>query len=135
MHLIDVIAGRLALNSVGGHTVPHLILHDEHTQLFQLLAQVLDVVADQAVMDVHIGAVVEHVERTGNIQLQSRCNALCFLLIHGHELRVQVTEDWHVLRTRVCKVAPIDISHRTVDDCLFHGLQAILAAYDQLAER
>ena len=90
MHLVDVITGGLALDAVCCHAVPHLILYDEHAELFELLAQVLDVVADQAIMDVHIGTVVEHIERTGNIQLQSRCNALCFLFVHGHKLRVQV---------------------------------------------
>ena len=33
---------------------PNLILHHQHTDLFQLLAQLLDVIADQPVIDIYV---------------------------------------------------------------------------------
>ena len=50
------------------------ILHDEHTQLFELLAQLLDVKADDAVIDIHVGVVVKNVQRTmGRVFWHSFC--------------------------------------------------------------
>ena len=49
VELIDVVAGGLAGLAVARHAVPHLVLHDQHPELFELLAQFLDVVADHAV--------------------------------------------------------------------------------------
>lgn len=41
-----------------GHTSPDLILYNQHTQLFKLLPQLLNVKAHKAVMYVYVGAVV-----------------------------------------------------------------------------
>ena len=67
MELVDVVPGGFLHGAVDGHAVPHLILHDEHAQLLQLLAQLLDVEADEAVVEFHIGAVIEYVEGAGDI--------------------------------------------------------------------
>ena len=45
---------------VYGDTPPYLILHHEHPQLFKLLTEFFDVVADDPRADVHVCAVVEH---------------------------------------------------------------------------
>ena len=50
-----------------GHTSPDLILHNEHTPLFKLLPQLLNVKAHKAVMYVYVGAVVEHVKAAMHI--------------------------------------------------------------------
>ena len=44
-----------AAAAVCGDTPPDLILHNEHTELLHLLAQFLDIIADDAVVDVYIG--------------------------------------------------------------------------------
>ncbi len=62
MEFIDVVAGAYALGTVGGYAAPNLILDDEHAQLLQLLAQFLDVKANQAVLDIHVGPVVKDIE-------------------------------------------------------------------------
>ena len=59
MKLIHVVAGSLSCLPVRRHSAPDLILYHEHSKLFQLLAKFLDVVADQPVADVNIGAVIE----------------------------------------------------------------------------
>ena len=45
MELIHIVAGGPAQPPVYRDTVPHLILDDQHTELLQLLAQLLDIVA------------------------------------------------------------------------------------------
>jgi len=79
VHLVDVVAGGLVGSAVDGNAVPHLVLHHQHTDLFQLLAQLLDVIADNAVVDVHITLVVEHIEGAGYIDFKSRSDILGFL--------------------------------------------------------
>ena len=81
MHLIHIIPGGLAAAAVCRDTPPHLILHDEHTEFLHLFAQLLDVVADDAVVDVHIGAVVEQVQTALDVDLQSRGNMVGFFLV------------------------------------------------------
>ena len=49
MKLVHVVAGGFLFSPVYGYSVPHLILHNEHPQLFKLLSKLLDVKADKAV--------------------------------------------------------------------------------------
>ena len=72
VHLIHIISGGLAAAAVGCDTPPDLILDDEHSELLHLLAQFLDVVADDAVVDVHIGAVVEQIQTALDVDLGQR---------------------------------------------------------------
>ena len=81
MELVHVVPGGFAFSAVGGDAAPYLILHDEHTQLLELLAQLLDVVADQPVVHVHVGAVVEHIQRAGHVDFQRGGQRLRFLFL------------------------------------------------------
>ena len=65
--------------TVNGNAVPHLILNHQHTDFLELLAQFLDVIADNAVIDVHIALVIEHIEGAGYIDFKGRGDILCFL--------------------------------------------------------
>ena len=79
VHLVDIVAGGLVGSAVNGNAVPHLILDHQHTDFLELLAQLLDVIADNAVIDVHIALVVEHIEGAGYIDFKGRGNILGFL--------------------------------------------------------
>ena len=46
VELVHVVARCLVLGAVDGNSVPHLILHDQHTELFELLAEFADVIAE-----------------------------------------------------------------------------------------
>ena len=76
VHLVDVVTGGLVGGTVDGNSVPYLILYHKHTDLFQLLAQLLNVIADNAVVDVHIALVVEHIEGAGGIDFKGRGDIL-----------------------------------------------------------
>ena len=81
MELVHEIPGGLARASVLGHAPPHLVLHHQHPDLLHLLAQVLDVKADDAVGDVHIGAVVEDVQGAGDIDFKGGRHMAGLLLL------------------------------------------------------
>ena len=120
------------LGAVDGNSVPHLILHDQHTELFELLAEFADVIADEAVVDIHIRSVIEDVQRAVNIDFKGSCDALCLRLLLISQNVVEVFEDRHFLRLGVCKKLLIDHADTAVNDGLLNRLQAVLAADNQL---
>ena len=134
VHLVDVVAGGLVGGAVDGDTVPHLVLDHQHTDFFQLLAQLLDVVADDAVIDVHIALVVEHIERAGHIDFQRRGDVLRLFLVLRPQQVVEVLQDGHILRAGVIEIGLIDQPHTAVNDGFLNRLQALLAAHDQLTQ-
>ena len=132
MELVHVVARCLVLGAVDGNSVPHLILHDQHTELFELLAEFADVIADEAVVDIHIRSVIEDVQRAVNIDFKGSCNALCLRLLLISQNVVEVFEDRHFLRLGVCKELLINHADTAVNDGLLNRLQAVLAADNQL---
>ena len=62
----------LALSSVLCNTVQDRVEDDQHTDGHKLLAEVKDVIADQAVIRVHIGFLGEGVQRAIGKQLNAR---------------------------------------------------------------
>ena len=135
MEFIHIVAGGFAGIAVDRHTVPDLVLHNEHAQLLELLAEILDVKADDPVVELHVRAVVEDPERPVDVDLKGRRNALrlCFRL--GTQGRVQVAERRHVFRYGVLKVFLIHDGQAPVDDGLLFRFDAAPAPHDQLAER
>ena len=90
MKFVDKIPGVLARVPVGGHATPYLILYHQHPQLFELLAQFLDVIANQPVIDVHVRPVVEQVQGAGYIDFQRRGDMVGFLFLHVQQGVIQV---------------------------------------------
>lgn len=134
VELVHEIPGGAPNRPVDGDGVPHRVLDNQHPRLFQVLAQALDVKADQAVGDVHGGTVVEEVQRTVHIQVQCLGHPVGLRDVLGQQGVHQVSQNRHILRPRVGKVGLIDHLHRPVDNGFLDGLQPRLAAHDELAE-
>ena len=81
MELVKIVAGRFMGSAVDSHAVPDLILHYQHPDFLELLAQLLDVVADDAAVHIHVRVMVEHIQRTGDVDFQSGGDVLRFLFI------------------------------------------------------
>ena len=134
MEFVHIVAGGLSRRPVDGDAVPHLVLDDQHPQLFQLLAQFLDVVADDPVVNVHVGPVVEHVQTAGDIDFQRRGDEVGLLFLLFQQKLVQVLQDGHILRAGVLQVLPVHQPHTAVNDRFLYGLEAVLAPYHDVAE-
>ena len=135
VHLVDVETGGLASGAVFGDSVPYRVLHNQHPDFFELFAQLADVKADHAGVNVDVGAVIEHIERTGDIDFKRGGDVLRLLFVLPPQLVIQVLQHRHILRRGIVEIVPIDQPHTAVNDGFLHRLQAVLAAYDQLAER
>ena len=119
---------------VDGDTVPDLILNNQHTDLLELLAQLLDVVADHPVADIHIGLVIEHIQRAGDIDFQRGGNELGFFFLLLAQTVIEITEDGHILRLGIIEVVLIHHPHTAVNDGFLHRLQSVLTAHNQLTQ-
>ena len=134
VELVDVVSRGFTCGSVGSNTPPDLILNNQHTDFLQLIAKLLDVVTHQTIVDVHIGAVVEQLQGTLNIDFQSRCDMVGFLFVLFQKCVIQVLQNRHILRNRIVEILLVDLMHTTVDNRLFDRLQAIFTAHNQLTE-
>ena len=114
---------------------PHLVLDYKHSQLFELFAQFSDVVADKAVVDVHVGAVVEQVQTALDIDFQGRGDMVSLLFLLLQKGLVEVLQQRHFLGPRVLKVRLVDLMHTAVDNGFLDGEQALFSAHYQLAQR
>ena len=134
MELVHIVAGGPAGRAVFRDAAPDLVLDDQHPELFQLFTELLDVIADQAVLDIDVGTVVEEVQGSLHIDLQRRRHMVGFLFLLLKEGVVEVLQKRHVFRHRILEIFLVDLVYTTVDDRLFHRLQAFLSADHQLAE-
>ena len=118
-----------------GNTVPYLILDHQHTQTFELLSQLLDIEADNAVVDIHVGTVIKNIQAAMYIQFQCSRDPLCLWLRLPLDLVIQIFQQRHILRAGVCDIGAIYDPHGTVNDRLFHRVQTVPATCRQFAER
>lgn len=88
----------------------------EHTEFLHLFAQFLDVVADDAVIDVHVSAMVEQVQTALDVDFQSRGNMVGFFFLLLKQSVVQVLKDGHILRAGVRKIFAVNQMHTAVND-------------------
>ena len=81
MKLVCIVPGGFSCGTVGGHSAPDLILNDKHTEFLHLFAEFFNVIADDTVVDVHIGSVVEKIQRAFDVDFQSRGNMVGFFFL------------------------------------------------------
>ena len=77
---------------------------------------------------------VEHIQRAGDIDFQSRGNKLRFLFLLLAQTVIQITKDGHILRLGVVEVVLIHHPHTAVNNGFLYGLQAVLTAHNQLTQ-
>ena len=130
MKFVCVVPRRYACVAVAGDAIPNLILNYQHPRLFQVLRQLLDVKADKAVVNVNRRSVVEEIERSRHIQVKRLRHAVGFRQMLRRQRSVEVREDRHIFRARVCKIGLIDTLHSTVNYGALDGFQPGLAAHN-----
>ena len=135
VEFVDVIPRGSVLRTIDGHTVPHLILDYEHSQFFQLFAQLLDVIADNPVVQLHVGLVVEYLQRTIDVDFQRCGNPLCLRFLLAAQAGIQITKHRHILRHRVFKVFLVHQRQAAVNDRFFLRFNPIARSHNQLAQR
>ena len=131
---VYIVPGGFALAAVHRHPVPHLILDDQHPQVFQLLAQGFDIKAHQPIVDIHIGPMVKHIQTAVDIQLQSGTDPLGLRLRLRPDLVPQIFQNGHILRSGVCQITPVHLPQRAVNDGFLHRGQPKLVSRRDLAK-
>ena len=134
MELVDIVSSRFSCITVLGDTSPDLILYNQHPDFFQLIAQFINVVTHQTILNIYIGSVIKHLQRTFNIDFKGSCNMMRFLFFLLQKGIIQVLQNRHILRFGIIKISLINLMHTTVNDRLFDRLQSVLATYNQLTK-
>ena len=78
---------------------------------------------------------VKDVQTAGNIKFQSRRHTRSFRLRLPQKFVVQIAQNWHFRRIGVCKERAVHVAYGSINDGLFHGREALLAADHQLTQR
>ena len=86
-------------------------------------------------MDVHVGVVVEDVQRTLNVNLQRRRHMARFRFVLRQQSVVQIFQQGHIFRGGILEILAVDHMNTAVNDCLFYRLQTLFAAHHQLTQR
>ena len=102
--------------------IPDLILYDQHADFFELLAQLLDVIADHAVVNVYVRPMIENVQRAGDVDFKRRRQIVRFGFMLGAQEVVQILKDRHIFRQGICQIILIQVPDAAVDDGLFDRL-------------
>ena len=124
---IDEDEGVLALGTVGRNTVQDRVEDDQHTDGHKLLAEVKDVIADQAVIRVHIGFLGEGVQRTVGKQLDGKSNLLRFGFGLLEKLLPEVLQGRHFAGIVVLLIGAVDACRTAVNDGLLHCTEVVAA--------
>ena len=133
MEFIDIVPGRFYA-TVDSHPVPHLILYNEHSKLFQLFSKLLDIKTDNPVIQFYVGLVIKHLQRSVDIDFQSCGNPLCLWFFLFAETIIQISQDWHIFRFRIRKIILIYKRKASVNDRLFFCFNSIPASHDQFTK-
>ena len=112
----------------------HKVVGDVHGDLPQVFAQPFEHDTHHTGIEVHIGGEIEQVERAGAVELQGRRHTLCLRLRLPEQFFIEVLEQGRFAVPDPQGQLPVDQPHTAVNDRLFDGLQALLAAHDQLAQ-
>ena len=97
--------GVLALSSVLRNTVQNRVEDDQHTDGHKLLAEVKNVIADEAVIRVHIGFLCKGVQRAVCKQLNGKSDFLRFGFGLLEKLRSEVLQGRHLAGVVVLLIA------------------------------
>lgn len=100
-----------------------------------MLAQLLDVEADDTVVDIHVGVVVENVQRTLDVDFQRSRHMTGFRFVLRQQRIVQIFQQRHIFRGGILKILAVDHMNTAVNDRLFYRLQTLFAAHHQLTQR
>lgn len=124
---IDEDEGVLALGSVLRNAVQDRVEDDQHTDGHKLLAEVKDVIADQAVIRVHIGFLGEGVQRAIGKQLNGKSDFLRFGFGLLEKLRPEVLQGRHLAGVVVLLIGAVDACRTAVNDGLLHCAEVVAA--------
>ena len=131
--LINEDEGVFALGSVLRNTVQDRVKDDQHTDGHKLFAEIKNVVANQAIVRVHIGFLCKSVQRAVCKQLNGKSDFLRFGFGLLEKLRSEVLQGRHLAGVVVLLIGAVDICRTAVNDRLLHCAE-VVAADELLAQ-
>ena len=134
MELIEVAPCRHAVFIVGIHRRRDKLIGNVHGDLAEVFSHPLDDDAHHTGIEIDIGGVIEQVEGACAVELQSGRHTAGLGLGLAQKLLIQILEQGRFRCFQPQRHFSVDQPHTAVNDGLFNGLQALLAAHHQLAQ-
>ena len=134
MELVKVTPSSKALGVVGVDRRCDELVCNVHGDLAEVFAHAFQNDTHHTGIRLDIGGVIEQVEGACAVELQRRCYAPGLRLRLFQQFLIQVLQQRHIPAADTQRQLPVHKPHTTVNDRLFDGLQALFAAYDQLAQ-
>ena len=114
--------GGFLFRLVSGDQVPTEVLDNTHAHDAELLAEIPCAEAQHTVFGVHIGAPIEQVQRTVNVNLQRSCQILCFLRFLPEQRFIEILKGRDVLRLWFGQIRLVDLPDAFVNDRFGNGI-------------
>ena len=112
-----------------------MLLDAGHDDFLQALSQIAGVIADEPVIEVYIGAMIDIGQAAGNVDLHRRGQVVRPWVVLCQQAVVEVAQDGHFLRYRVFQVFPVHKADAPVNEGAFNGPQRVSLTGDhQLAQ-
>ena len=106
----------LTFSTVLCNTVQNRVEDDKHTDRHKLFAEVKNVIADKAVICIHIGRLCKGIQRTVSKQLNSKGDFLCFRLVLFQKLRTKILQGRNSTGISSLLIVSVNARRTTVDD-------------------
>ena len=122
---VDENKGVLAFGSVLRNTVENGVENDQHTDGHKLFAEIKNVVANQAIVRVHIGFLGKGVQAAVGEQLDGKSNLLRFGFGLLEKLLPEVLQGRHLTGVVVLLIGAVDACRTAVNDRLLHCAEVV----------
>ena len=116
--------GVFSLSAVLNDAVVDGVQHHQQAHRFQILAQVLNVKAEDTAFCVDIGLVGEHIQTAHCEQFQRQCDPVRLRVDLLHQIVIEVLQRGR-LPLIVFQILPVDVAHTSVNDGLLLRLDLI----------
>ena len=124
---VDENKGVLAFGSVLRNTVENGVENDQHTDRHKLFTEVENIIADQAIVRVHIGFLGKGVQAAVGEQLDGKSNFLRFRFRLLQKLCSEILQGRHFAGIVVLLIGAVDACRTAVNDGLLHCAEVVAA--------
>ena len=118
INLINKDKGILTLCTVLCDTIQDRVKDNKHTNRHKLFTQIKNVIADKAIVSIHIRLLCKGVQRTVCKKLNSKCQFLCFRFVLLQKFCPEILQGWDMPLIIILLITAVHACRTTVNNRL-----------------
>ena len=130
INLINEDKGVLTLCTVLCDTVQDRVKDNKHTNRHKLFTQIKNVIADKAIIGIHIRLLCKGIQRTVCEKFNGKCQFLCFRFVLLQKFCPEILQGWDMPLIIILLITAIHACRATVNDRLL--LRSEICSSDKL---